>query len=195
MIHRTRATAPRTPRSARRRGERGSAYIVALLALVVLTIIGLSLTLVSQTEMSVGAVERTVKRVLYAADSAISESTARALTKADYDGREFDIEEPDANPLINPREHVEVSPFYPLLKAPCNLCEINNTAGAEAYSTNAYYAINHAVTGTATRLGGAADDPLARKTLSTMIEVQPWQPNAEALLVIDNPDELAKIKF
>lgn len=195
MSHRARsfATDPRAHLHHRlRRGERGSAYLVALLALVVLTIIGLSLTLVTQTEMQVGAVERTVKRVFYAADSGISEATARALTDADYASHTFEIAEPDANPLISPRHVVEVSPFYPLLDAPCNLCEINNLG---LYSTNAYRAINHAVTSTATRVGGANADPLGRKTLSTMLEVQPWQSTPAAYLVIDDADELAKIRF
>ena len=193
MTHRSRNPTSVQPQiEHHHRGESGSAYLVALLALVVLTIIGLSLTLVTQTEMQVGSVERTVKRVFYAADAGISEATARALTDADYKAHTFETSEPDANPLLNQRESVDVSPFYPILDAPCNLCEINNLG---LYSTNAYRAINHAVSGTATRLATTNNDPFGRKTLSTMVEVQPWQSTPEAYLVIDSPDELAKIKF
>ena len=191
MTHRRRSSTSDQP-APDRRSERGSAYLVALLALVVLTIIGLSLTIVTQTEMQVGSVERTVKRVFYAADSGIAEATARALTDADYQAHSFESVEPDANPLLNQRQRVDVSPFYPILDAPCNLCEINNLG---LYSTNAYRAINHAVTGTATRVATANDDPLGRKTLSTMVEVQPWQSTPAAYTAIDDPDELAKIKF
>ncbi|MBV8202862.1 MAG: hypothetical protein JOZ15_19775, partial [Acidobacteria bacterium] len=58
------------------RGERGSAFIVALLVLVVLTIAGLALTLMTQTEMRIGANEREANRTFYASDSGIQVSTA-----------------------------------------------------------------------------------------------------------------------
>ena len=62
-----------------RRGERGSAYLIALMALVVLTILGLSLVLVTQTEVQVGANERTVNRTFYAADTGFHLLTAEHL--------------------------------------------------------------------------------------------------------------------
>ena len=62
-----------------RPAERGSAYLVALLVLVLLTIIGLSLSLITQTEMQIGANERLIERSFYVADSGISLATARTL--------------------------------------------------------------------------------------------------------------------
>jgi hypothetical protein len=66
-----------------RRGERGSAYIIVLLALVVLTIIGLSLVMVTQTEVQLGANERTINRTFFATDSGIAVSVARHLLEQD----------------------------------------------------------------------------------------------------------------
>jgi len=57
--------------SGRRRGEAGSAYIVTLLALVVLTILALSLTLVTQSELQIGASEKTINRNFYSDESAM----------------------------------------------------------------------------------------------------------------------------
>jgi hypothetical protein len=66
---------PRRPKT--RHGERGSAYLVVLLALVVLTIIGLSLIMVTQTEVQLGSNERTINRTFYAAESGIKFAIAK----------------------------------------------------------------------------------------------------------------------
>lgn len=177
------------------RRQDGSAYLVSLLALVVLAIVGLSLSLVTQTEMQIGANEGTINRVFYSTDSGIAESVARALTNADYASRTYELEEPGGNVLLNLRSRIDASPFYPILDSPCNLCEINNSG---TYADRAYRKINHAVTSTASRVAGAADDgtPLGQNTISAMVEVQPWRLSPpEALLAIDDPEELKKIKF
>jgi hypothetical protein len=61
--------------------ESGSAYIVALMALLVLTIGGLSVALLSQTEMQVGANERLAERAFYAAESGLNVATSYILTQ------------------------------------------------------------------------------------------------------------------
>lgn len=172
--------------------QHGSAYIVTLLALVVLTILALSLTLITQSEMQIGANERIIQRIFYAADSGIAATTARALVTNDFSGRTLVLEEPDTNQLLNFRNNVEISPLVPILDSPCNLCEINN---AGTYSERAYRKINHAVTVNASRLGGADDTQTAFKTISAMIDFQPWKDPPQAYLPIDDPDALAKIKF
>ena len=63
-------TANRSPRPS----ETGSAYIVTLLALVVLTILALALAMVTQTEVQVGANEKTINRTFYAADSGLGQN-------------------------------------------------------------------------------------------------------------------------
>jgi len=172
--------------------ERGSAYVVTLLALVVLTILALSLTLVTQSEMQIGTNERIIQRVFYAADAGIALSTARALVSNDFSERTFRLKEPDSNPLISFESRVNVSALVPILDSPCNLCEINN---AGTYSENAYRKIGHALSVFATRVGGPDDTQTAAKLISAMIDVQPWKDPPQAYLPIDDPEALAKIKF
>jgi hypothetical protein len=79
------------PAAASPSGQAGSAYIAALLVLVVLTLIGLSLALITQSEMQIGANERVSQRLFYAANSGIAASTARALTNADYSSTTYPL--------------------------------------------------------------------------------------------------------
>ena len=170
----------------------GSAYILTLLVLVVLTILGLSISLITQTEMQVGATERVIQRVFYAADSGLDVATSRALVDGDYASTTFSLDDPDSPAGLNLRHEIDVSPFFPIQDSPCNLCEINN---AGTYSEHSFRRINHAVTSEASRLGGAGDAPLARKAASAMIEVQPWREGTEAYAPLNDPAEVAKIKF
>lgn len=180
-------------RQLRLSSESGSAYLISLLAMVLLTIVGLSLTVVTQAELQIGANEGQANKVLYAADSGISESTARALTNADYKSKSLTMEEAYGNPTISPQFQIESSAFLPILDSPCNLCEINNVG---SYSDRAYRKLNHAITVRASRVAGSQNVPLARKSVSAMLEVQPWRISPpEALLVLDNPAELEKIRF
>ncbi len=175
--------------------EAGSAYIVALLSLVVLSAIGLGVALVTQTEMQIGANERTVQRTFYAADAGVATSTARALIQADYMAATYSMQDVSPLPGLALRHELDASPFYPILDSPCNLCEINN---AGAYSEQAYRRINHAVTVVARRQGQQGSGPdtrLSEKMITAMLEVQPWKVGTEAYLPADNPEELKKIKF
>ena len=63
----------------RNSSEAGSAYIMVLLALVVLTIMGLSLSFMTQTELQIGANERVTTRVFYAADAAVDAALANVM--------------------------------------------------------------------------------------------------------------------
>jgi len=187
-------------------GEAGSAYIVALVVLFIVTLLGLSLTLVTQTELQIGANERTVTRVFYGADTGISSAIARALVQSDHSAQVLNLtdtgEDFAGNTLIPGFEggeagtRVEVSPFYPILDVPCNLCEVNN---AGTYSGRDYRKVNHAVTALAERFitadQGASREVIAEKAITTMIEVQPWRVPLQAYDPIDQSTELAKIKF
>jgi len=172
--------------------EQGTVFVVALLAIVVLSTIGLGVALITQTEMQIGANERTVQRAFYAADGGLESAAARALVAADYFAKTFMMEDPDSPTNLDFQHEVESSPFYPILDAPCNLCEINNLG---TYEAEAYRRINNAVTVTARRVASGGTVRFAEKTLTTMIEVQPWRAATEAYLPIDDPAELAKIKF
>ncbi len=51
------------------RHRRGSAFIMAMIALAVLTVVGLSLTMVTQTESTLGETEKVINEQFYAAES------------------------------------------------------------------------------------------------------------------------------
>lgn len=172
--------------------EEGSAYIITLMVVFILTIVGLSLTLITQTEVLVGQNERTVERIFYAADSGVGVAVARALVYNDHQPSEYrissikDVEASGAfnrEDAITVQEGVAVSPFVPILSAPCNLCQINQG--------NEFFEINHAVTSTATRTAAyngttGQDVPMARKAISAMVEIQPWRQSADAFYMKDS---------
>jgi hypothetical protein len=188
MKNRTESTPERRPR------EEGSAYLIALLGLVVLTVLGLALSLVTQTEMKLGANERTLQRIFYAADAGFSSAVSRAMVQADFQGRVFELPDYGSSAAFNYRHNVDVSAFFPLLTAPCNLCQINN---AGTYGTKQYFKISHAVSSQAQRVGGTDADPttVAEKTLSTMIDIQPTESTPEAHLAISDPEQVSRILF
>ena len=183
---------PRVPPVVHRPGEEGAAYIVALLALVILTVVGLNVSLVTQTEMQLGDQERSAQRVFYAAEAGFSPSVGRAVLDADYSPHSFELPEPEN--LFGLRQEVEVSAFFPILAAPCNLCEINN---AGAYGTKQYFEVTHAVTARAVRAGAseATSGPIAQKTISVMVDIQPAEALAEAQLALTDAAEVEKIRF
>ncbi len=155
--------------------QRGSVYVLSLLVLLILTIVGLALSLVTQSEMQIGVNERLTQQAFYSAASGIDIATAKALVMPDLRSFELDLVEPSNLPNLNIRHRLEVSPFVPILNAPCNLCQINADAP--------FSKINHAVASTGTRIawmglpGNPPDEPtpLAQQRLSLMVSFQPWR--------------------
>ncbi len=185
------ATSARLQARARAAGETGSAYLMALLVMIVLSTIGLSLALITRTEAEIGASERGLQRIFYTADWGMDASAARALAAADYGSADYTIPEDDTPAVMNLRFEIDVSPFFPVLAAPCNLCEINNVG---QYGEKIYYQVTHAVSAASLRVG-AVDTAVGSKTLASMLDVQPWQLTAESLFPLEDEAELAKIKF
>ena len=149
--------------------QEGSAYLAALLAMVVLSIIGLALSLVTQTEMIIGANQRTVTRVFYEADAGINEATARVLFTRDRRPKTLEILDSVAPASLKLGSEVEIAQFLPINGSPCNMCQINQ-GGPQ------YFRVNHVVTSTATRMGnmGTGNEiPQGRKTLAVMVDIQP----------------------
>lgn len=175
-----------------RNGESGSAYIIALLALVLLTILGLSLSLVTQSELIIGANERVEKRTFYAADSGISMSLSRALVNGDYEATDFRLQDPGSK-LAGVGFDVSLSPLFAVAYPPCNLCEINNRGNYA--NDRSFSAVDFAVTSLAERRRGAMEAPLARKTVSSMLMVQPVQLSTDALVPLNDPTQLERLKF
>jgi Tfp pilus assembly protein PilX len=178
-----------------RRGERGSAFVVALLVLVVLTIAGLALTLMTQTEMRIGANEREANRTFYASDSGIQVSTARTLWTANttqtitvlLNTTQQDTNASSAPPLTF-GDQIVVTPLYALHTQPCEFCQVNQNLQIKyAYTT-------HLVNVTTTRLGtlGSTSETLAQKVVAAMIGIQPT-PQSNA--IVYHPPAAGTLKY
>jgi hypothetical protein len=156
------------------RREAGSAYILTLLALVVLTILALSLAMITQTELQVGANEKKVNRTFYSADSGLSIAAAQALAAGRYTATTVLLNHRRVG-NANVADRVRISPLTPILTVRCDWCPANDDGVPR------FWRVNHAVTATAERIawnGNGAPPanatPLAQKRLSAMFEFQPW---------------------
>jgi len=146
----------------RRRGESGSAYLVVLLALVVLTIIGLSLVMVTQTEVQLGSNERTINRTFYAAESGIKFAIARYGKAQVYTPFTY-IQNESPLGLGGQRiaDEVRVSVFAPIGKT-------NAAMSSRNANDTQYFDLENYVTATARRVGwqGAGMPPADAKVFS-----------------------------
>lgn len=187
------ASRPAVPGSPDR--QAGSAYLLSLAVLVILSILGLSLAIITESEMLVGASDRTRERTFYAADSGLGAATARALAMAEYEAATYELTEDDAPAGLGIKNRIEVSPFLPVLSGPCNLCEVNAAGPGQQYGTKSYWKVTHAVTAQATRQGGPSAIPISQLTISSMVDVEPWEDLAESLIPIMDSEGIKKIKF
>ena len=173
------------PSHARGRGQEGSASLIALMALFLLTILGITVSLVTQTEILASSQERIIERTFYAAESGLEASIARALGKGDFGPIEHVATrtELEQGALMNVQERVQSSPFYCMGDTPCNLCSINQ--GSQYVRRNHMLAVN------ATRAGVAADGteiPVGRKSLSSQVNVEPMQTVLDCLAELPDPN-------
>ena len=95
--------------------QHGSVYVITLVVLLVLTVLGLSIALITQSEMQIGTNERMGETMFYAADSGIEVATAKALVIPDLRRMRLDQVVPTALPGLNVRNRVDVSRFRPIL--------------------------------------------------------------------------------
>jgi hypothetical protein len=162
------------PLSRPARREAGSAYVLTLIVLLVLTLLGLVLALITQSEMEVGANERTINRVFYGAETGITASVAGYMFGNSREGNTFTYMDPgttitDPDSTIFGTE-VQTSPMLQINEGPCNLCEVNQNSQ--------YYNVTHQVGAVANRFGEDEDGNrtvLARKSLEVMVGIQPLQ--------------------
>lgn len=175
----------------RDRSQTGSAYVTVLLALFALTVLGLGVAFVTETEMQLGNNERTLERVLTAADTGIQVATAKALVVPDNRPMRLELADPGPRSDVTVQNEVDVTPLRPVLVTPCNLCMINQ--GSE------FFKIDHAVTARVTRVVWSGTGPrptqptpVARKAVSVMIDFQPWQQSAQtfAQAIEADPSEI-----
>jgi hypothetical protein len=172
---------------------------MSMIVLLLLTIMGVGLAMTTQTEIQIGASEATTTRVFYAADAGLEVALARGLASADHSAVTFRMSDHGGDLANGDYEFVSevvTSPLVPILDTTCSLCEIND---AGTYSENAFRRINHAVMADAERYGtldaGATRQFLAAKRIGGMIEIQPWKVAPSALFPIDDPVQMAKIRF
>jgi hypothetical protein len=144
--------------------ERGSAYLFVLLALLVLTAIGLSLVVITQTEVQIGGAGKNASRVLYGADSGVRIQFALSRFGATR-SRRLDL---DTTTVLGDQleETVDLSPFYPIQSGPCALCSVN-------WGEERYWAIDYVVNAEAQRTFALNNSVQASKRLSTMFFIQP----------------------
>jgi Tfp pilus assembly protein PilX len=158
----------------------GSAFIIALLVLVVLTILGLGLTFITQSEMVIGANERSITRAFYVSDSTVSLVTADFLVNRAAEGGRWFLTSGNLGG-VRLADRATASPFVQLNVAPCNLCAINNDT---AY-TEPPKRVNNGMVVIGERLGvtqDAAQDEissLASKEIHVMMDLQPDRATAE----------------
>jgi Tfp pilus assembly protein PilX len=175
-----------------RRGERGSSYVIALLALFVLTILGLALVVMTQNEVQIGANERTINRVFYAADSGLAIEAAKALTSRDYTPTTVTMPESTPGGGTNTiSETVSITAMVPVAISRCNWCPSNANGQPQ------YFKVVQVVNATSDRIAstGTTTTNLGEKVLGVMYEFQPW-PSPPTSSVSDtlNPN-LPKILF
>jgi len=133
----------RNPTPASGSSERGSAYLFVLLLLLVLTVIGLSLAVITQTEVQIGGAERTATRVFFGADSGMRLQLMLSRFAATRERRFRLASTTDAMPDGTPVDadfvadsEIDVSAFLPAYTGPCNLCTVN-------YGDSNYWLINY----------------------------------------------------
>ena len=151
------------------RSEAGSAYLATLLVLVVLTILGLSLAVITQTEVLIGGSEKQATRQLYSANSALAIATGSAGSPV----RRFAFEQRTESMLGQATviaDDVCISPYLQIATSVCNLCTMNQDAE--------FSAVHYGVTTVALRRGDAALG--ARKSVGAVIAIEPWKENFSA---------------
>lgn len=174
------------PSRRRRAGESGSAYLFALLVLLVLTVIGLSLAIVTQSEVQIGASVRTGVRTFYSSDSA-----TRVQLSGLFSDRtaplDFKLHDPTVVGSAALSDDTHASAFFPLYTGPSSLGAMN-TGG------NRYFAIDHIVTAATERTStiGGTSTLYADKTITSMYAVSPQERSIDAFRT---EDDLNEIKF
>lgn len=102
-----------------RRNSTGSAFVIALMVMVVLTFIGLSLAMVTETEMLLGGNERLINRTFYSADSGTAAAVSQLMVTNSFDKLAFGLQDqpdlPDQPQFVHA---VETTSLYPVMFEP-----------------------------------------------------------------------------
>lgn len=154
----------------RDRSEAGSAYLATLLVLVVLTILGLSLAVITQTEVLIGGSEKQATRQLFAAGSGVELAAVHELVSRDSASHRMRIGRRTERILgkdVVIGDDICSTPYLQIHTGVCNLCAMNQDTE--------YAAVQYGVTVTALRRG---DNSLgAAKSIGAIVAFEPWQKN------------------
>ncbi len=160
-----RRTSPRTGRPS----EAGSAYLATLLVLVVLTILGLSLAVITQTEVLIGGSEKQATRQLFNANSGINIATATEMVSAGSAAHKFTLPDPHGDDLRPGHGR------SPTRSAPLPTSRFTPASATSACSTRTR---NSPPSSTASRVKALrrGDTALASsKSLGAVIALEPWK--------------------
>jgi Tfp pilus assembly protein PilX len=189
----------RSASSLSRRREAGSAYVVALLVLVVLSVVGIALTLITQTEVQIGSNEASQNRSFYSADS------WNSLVKP------YEAQNIMSNVKIRLNNHqytnaggqtatasfaddVTVTPFTTMSVQNCNICDIAPSgAGYKAVTDIVNSTVSH--NGFTTVSGVLQQVPITEKVISTFIVLQPSLPSVFHDQSNDVTNDILLMKF
>jgi hypothetical protein len=168
-------------------GRRGSALLLALVVLLTVTMLGLSLTLVTDMERRLGANQRGLEQALWAAESGLALAAARVLTANDLGAVAVDLGPALGTPgsgrgLL--RNRAEVASVRPLLSAPCGLCQIN---GAGSYSEGGgMHRVHLAIEGVGSRVALSGDSTPVLRRVEVTLDLEPWVlPGAEIATLLE----------
>lgn len=123
--------------------ERGSAYLATLLLLVLLTLVGLSLAVITQTEVLIGGSERLTTRTYYNAASGVQLMNTYKMVANDTAAQDWRIRQRTIamfGATLAATERIQTSPYFPIARRPCNLCTMNDDSAMN------YIALQSAVT-------------------------------------------------
>ncbi len=161
------------------RSESGSAYLLAIMVILILTMVGLAVSLTTQSEMRIGENERLQRRSFYSADAGINIQTAKALVAGDQNCFNLDLVEESQDPNLHIRNRIQTSHFAPVSTGWCNLCQVNQDSP--------FQKVNHVVTSVATRVAWEGDPdnppqkpaPMAEERLTVMVSLQPFNADTQ----------------
>ncbi len=122
----------------RPRSDAGSALLLALLAMVFLTVIGLSLAVVTETEMLIGTNEQIAQETFFAAEAGVATAVSQLLVTNDLVSRYFAIEAHQGDAVRNVGDRtlgysVDFTDVYPVAY------DVAPYTGANEGSTEPHY--------------------------------------------------------
>ncbi len=127
-----------------------------------LSLLALALAFVTQTEVQVGANERSSNRTFYAADSGVGVAAAEALARGRYQPSTVILNETSTG-IARVADRIDVAPLAPILTVRCDWCPANDDGVPE------FWKVHHAATATAERVAwtGAGPPPADARVLGS----------------------------